>query len=116
MTKSNHPLSMLSASEINEAVSILKESKIDHENSSFSYISLEEPDKKALKEKTNLTEGDLIPFPDNTVVVDIDNILLGTITDGDIRRSLLAGLNLEVQVNWLAKLQDLYVLTLEEII
>ena len=39
MTKSNHPLSMLSASEINDAVSILKESKIDHENSSFSYIN-----------------------------------------------------------------------------
>ena len=28
---------------------------------------------KEFKEKTNLTEGDLIPFPDNTVVVDIDN-------------------------------------------
>ena len=54
MTKSNHPLSMLSASEINEAVSILKESKIDHENSSFSYINLEEPDKKTLKEKSTL--------------------------------------------------------------
>ena len=52
MTKSNHPLSMLSASEINDAVSILKESKIDHENSSFSYINLEEPDKKTLKEKS----------------------------------------------------------------
>ena len=28
---------------------------------------------KEFKEKINLTEGDLIPFPDNTVVVDIDN-------------------------------------------
>ena len=54
MSKSNHPLSMLSASEINDAVSILKESKIDHENSSFSYINLEEPDKKTLKEKSTL--------------------------------------------------------------
>ena len=50
----NHPLSTLSASEIAEAVSILKKSNIEHENSSFSYISLEEPDKKVLKEKSNL--------------------------------------------------------------
>ena len=50
----NHPLSTLSASEIADAVSILKKSNIEHENSSFSYISLEEPDKKLLKEKTNL--------------------------------------------------------------
>ena len=28
---------------------------------------------KDFKEKNNLTEGDFIPFPDNTVVVDIDN-------------------------------------------
>ena len=50
----NHPLSTLSASEIADAVSILKKSNIEHENSSFSYISLEEPDKKLLKEKSNL--------------------------------------------------------------
>ena len=31
------------------------------------------------------------------LVVTDNNILLGTITDGDIRRSLLAGLNLDVQ-------------------
>ena len=49
-----HPLNPLSAPEIGDAVSILKKSNIEHENSSFSYISLEEPDKKALKEKTNL--------------------------------------------------------------
>ena len=49
-----HPLNPLSASEIADAVSILKKSNIEHENSSFSYISLEEPDKKVLKEKTNL--------------------------------------------------------------
>ena len=45
---------MLSASEISDAVSILKQSNKDHENSSFSYISLEEPDKKLLKENTKL--------------------------------------------------------------
>ena len=50
----NHPLSTLSASEIKDAVSVLKNSNKEHENSSFSYISLEEPDKKLLKEKTNL--------------------------------------------------------------
>ena len=50
----NHPLSTLSASEIEDAVSVLKNSNKEHENSSFSYISLEEPDKKLLKEKTNL--------------------------------------------------------------
>ena len=50
----NHPLSALSASEIEDAVSVLKNSNKEHENSSFSYISLEEPDKKILKEKTNL--------------------------------------------------------------
>ena len=50
----NHPLSTLSASEIEDAVSVLKNSNKAHENSSFSYISLEEPDKKILKEKTNL--------------------------------------------------------------
>ena len=33
------------------------------------------------------------------LVVDKNNILLGTITDGDIRRSLLSGNNLEVQVD-----------------
>ena len=49
-----HPLNPLSAPEIGDAVSILKKSNIEHENSSFSYISLEEPDKKILKEKTNL--------------------------------------------------------------
>ena len=49
-----HPLNPLSAPEIGDAVSILKKSNIEHENSSFSYISLEEPDKKLLKEKTNL--------------------------------------------------------------
>ena len=49
-----HPLNPLSASEIADAVFILKKSNIEHENSSFSYISLEEPDKKVLKEKTNL--------------------------------------------------------------
>ena len=50
----NHPLSTLSASEIEDAVSVLKNSNKEHENSSFSYISLEEPDKKLLKEKSNL--------------------------------------------------------------
>ena len=45
---------MLSASEISDAVSVLKKSNKDHENSSFSYISLEEPEKKLLKENTNL--------------------------------------------------------------
>ena len=49
-----HPLNSLSASEIADAVSILKNSNKEHENSSFSYISLEEPDKKILKEKSNL--------------------------------------------------------------
>ena len=44
---------MLSASEISDAVSILKKSNKDHEDSSFSYISLSEPDKKLLKEKTD---------------------------------------------------------------
>ena len=43
---SNHPLNILSASEIEDAVSVLKNSNKEHENSSFSYISLEEPDKK----------------------------------------------------------------------
>ncbi len=50
----SHPLNSLSATEISEAVSILKKSNKNHENSSFSYISLEEPDKKLLKENTNL--------------------------------------------------------------
>ena len=50
----NHPLSTLSASEIEDAVSVLKNSNKEHENSSFSYISLEEPDKKLLKEKSCL--------------------------------------------------------------
>ena len=50
----NHPLSALSASEIEDAVSVLKNSNKEHENSSFSYISIEEPDKKLLKEKSNL--------------------------------------------------------------
>ena len=45
---------MLSASEISDAVSILRKSNLEHENSSFSYISLEEPDKKLLKKNTNL--------------------------------------------------------------
>ena len=49
-----HPLRTLSASEICDAVSILKKSNKEHENSSFSYISLEEPEKKLLKENTNL--------------------------------------------------------------
>ena len=46
MSKKFHPLNMLSASEISDAVSVLKKSNKEHENSSFSYISLEEPDKK----------------------------------------------------------------------
>ena len=50
----NHPLSSLSVSEIEDAISVLKNSNIEHENSSFSYISLEEPEKKLLKEKSNL--------------------------------------------------------------
>ena len=50
----SHPLRTLTASEIGEAVSILKKSNKEHENSSFSYISLEEPEKKLLKENTNL--------------------------------------------------------------
>ena len=50
----SHPLNSLSASEISDAVSILKKSNKNHENSSFSYISLEEPDKKLLKENSNL--------------------------------------------------------------
>ena len=54
MTENNHPLNMLSASEISDAVSILRKSNLEHENSSFSYISLEEPDKKLLKKNTNL--------------------------------------------------------------
>tara|TARA_B100000965_G_scaffold387234_1_gene390346 strand:+ start:157 stop:2055 length:1899 start_codon:yes stop_codon:yes gene_type:complete len=52
--KHNHPLNTLSASEIGDAVSILKKSNKEHENSSFSYITLEEPDKKLLKENTDL--------------------------------------------------------------
>ncbi len=51
---SNHPLNILSASEISDAVSVLKKFNKDHENSSFSYISLNEPDKKLLKENTDL--------------------------------------------------------------
>ena len=51
---SNHPLNILSASEISDAVSVLKKFNNDHENSSFSYISLNEPDKKLLKENTDL--------------------------------------------------------------
>ncbi len=51
---SNHPLNILSASEISDAVSVLKKSNEDHENSSFSYISLCEPDKKLLKENSDL--------------------------------------------------------------
>ena len=54
MAENIHPFNMLSASEISDAVSILKQSNKDHENSSFSYISLEEPEKKLLKENTNL--------------------------------------------------------------
>ena len=54
MTEYIHPLNMLSASEISDAVSILKKTNAEHENSSFSYISLEEPDKKLLKKTTNL--------------------------------------------------------------
>jgi len=50
----SHPLRTLSASEISDAVSILKKSNKEHENSSFSYISLEEPEKKLLKENANL--------------------------------------------------------------
>ncbi len=54
MAENIHPFNMLSASEISDAVSLLKQSNKDHENSSFSYISLEEPEKKLLKENTNL--------------------------------------------------------------
>ena len=54
MVKNIHPLNMLSASEICDAVSILKKSNKDHESSSYSYITLEEPEKKLLKENTNL--------------------------------------------------------------
>ena len=50
----SHPLNTLRASEIGDAVSILKKSNKNHENSSFSYITLEEPDKKLLKENTDL--------------------------------------------------------------
>ena len=53
MVKNIHPLNMLSASEICDAVSILKKSNKDHESSSYSYIILEEPEKKLLKENTN---------------------------------------------------------------
>ena len=49
--ESNHPLNHLSAAEISDAVSILKKNNSDHENSSFSYISLEEHDKNPSKEK-----------------------------------------------------------------
>ena len=55
MTKnSNHPLNILSASEIGDAISILKKNIKEHENSSFSYISLEEPDKNLLKENKKI--------------------------------------------------------------
>ena len=52
--ESNHPLNNLSAAEISDAVSILKKNNSDHENSSFSYISLEEPDKNLVKKKNGL--------------------------------------------------------------
>ena len=66
----------------------------------------------------NATLKDAIALLESTnegivLVVDIDNILLGTITDGDIRRSLLAGLNLEVQVKEVMK-ADMVVLDCEE--
>ena len=51
---SNHPLNILSASEIGDAISILKNNIKEHENSSFSYISLEEPDKNLLKENKSI--------------------------------------------------------------
>jgi len=47
------------------------------------------------------------------LVVGENNILQGTITDGDIRRSLLAGLNLEVQVKEVMK-ADMVVLNENE--
>jgi len=52
--ESNHPLNNLSAAEISDAVSILKQNNSDHENSSFSYISLEEPDKNLVKKNNGL--------------------------------------------------------------
>ena len=47
------------------------------------------------------------------LVVTDNNILLGTITDGDIRRSLLAGLNLDVQIKEVMK-ADMIVLNEKE--
>ena len=52
--ESIHPLNHLSAAEISDAVSILKKNNLDHENSSFSYISLEEPDKNLVKKNNDL--------------------------------------------------------------
>ena len=52
--ESNHPLNNLSAAEISDAVSILKKNNSGHENSSFSYISLEEPDKNLVKKNNGL--------------------------------------------------------------
>ena len=47
------------------------------------------------------------------LVVTDNNILLGTITDGDVRRSLLAGLDLEVQIKKVMK-ADMVVLNDKE--
>ena len=51
-----HPLDMLNRSEIESAVTILKKDNPKHENSSFSYIVLEEPEKATLR-SLSLTEG-----------------------------------------------------------
>ena len=51
-----HPLDMLNRSEIESAVTILKKDNPKHENSSFSYIVLEEPEKETLR-SLSLTEG-----------------------------------------------------------
>ncbi|MFL2734303.1 MAG: primary-amine oxidase [Gammaproteobacteria bacterium] len=50
-----HPLDMLNRSEIESAVTILKKDNPKHENSSFSYIVLEEPEKETLR-SLSLTE------------------------------------------------------------
>ena len=53
MNNNMHPLDSLSVDEIKKSVNIFKSDNNSDENSVFSYISLEEPDKNFVKKFLN---------------------------------------------------------------
>ena len=88
MNNNMHPLDSLSVDEIKKSVNIFKSDNNSDENSVFSYISLEEPDKNFVK---NYKVGDT--FSRKTKIIGVDSSSKGFEASIDLNKEKVTSLN-----------------------